>query len=154
MHASTLCASTLLTLLYPPPSLVIGPPANHSASSPHYAPQKWTKQETDHLFRLCSRFDLRFILVADRYNDPALALALACPPPRSRTAPTAALGQRESDSTDAAAPAPPPPPPPPPAAAASASARSGPRQWAGASVTASKVAIWPARSVEEIKERY
>lgn len=27
----------------------------------------WTKEETDELFDLCERFDLRFILIADRF---------------------------------------------------------------------------------------
>lgn len=29
--------------------------------------QTWTKEETDHLFELCERFDLRFIIIADRF---------------------------------------------------------------------------------------
>lgn len=29
--------------------------------------QMWTKEETDQLFDLCQRFDLRFIVVADRF---------------------------------------------------------------------------------------
>lgn len=29
--------------------------------------QKWTKEETDQLFDLCERFDLRFIVIADRF---------------------------------------------------------------------------------------
>ena len=28
----------------------------------------WTKAETDHLFDLCKRFDLRFTVVHDRYD--------------------------------------------------------------------------------------
>lgn len=31
---------------------------------------KWTKEETDTLFELCERFDLRFILIADRFPSP------------------------------------------------------------------------------------
>ena len=31
----------------------------------------WTKRETDHLFRLCERFSLRFIVVADRFDSPS-----------------------------------------------------------------------------------
>lgn len=27
----------------------------------------WTKEETDKLFDLCERFDLRFIVIADRF---------------------------------------------------------------------------------------
>ena len=29
----------------------------------------WTKRETDHLFRLCERYSLRFIVIGDRYED-------------------------------------------------------------------------------------
>lgn len=29
----------------------------------------WTKRETDHLFRLCERYSLRFIVIADRYEQ-------------------------------------------------------------------------------------
>lgn len=29
--------------------------------------QTWTKEETDQLFELCERFDLRFIIIADRF---------------------------------------------------------------------------------------
>jgi DNA methyltransferase 1-associated protein 1 len=28
----------------------------------------WTKEETDHLWELCHRFDLRFIVMADRWT--------------------------------------------------------------------------------------
>lgn len=28
----------------------------------------WTKKETDHLFRLCEKFSLRFIIIADRFD--------------------------------------------------------------------------------------
>lgn len=31
---------------------------------------KWSKQETDQLFDLCEQFDLRFIVIADRFNPP------------------------------------------------------------------------------------
>ncbi|XP_021769994.1 SWR1-complex protein 4-like isoform X1 [Chenopodium quinoa] len=31
---------------------------------------KWTKEETDTLFELCERFDLRFVLIADRFPSP------------------------------------------------------------------------------------
>lgn len=30
----------------------------------------WTKEETDQLFDLCERFDLRFIVIADRFPSP------------------------------------------------------------------------------------
>lgn len=29
----------------------------------------WTKKETDHLFRLCERYSLRFIIIADRFEQ-------------------------------------------------------------------------------------
>ena len=28
----------------------------------------WTREETDYLLDLCAQFDLRFIVIADRYN--------------------------------------------------------------------------------------
>jgi hypothetical protein len=28
----------------------------------------WSKDETDYLFDMCKRFDLRFIVIADRYS--------------------------------------------------------------------------------------
>ncbi|KAH7298103.1 hypothetical protein KP509_25G027000 [Ceratopteris richardii] len=31
---------------------------------------KWTKDETDRLFDLCEQFDLRFIIIADRFHPP------------------------------------------------------------------------------------
>ncbi|XP_074267612.1 SWR1-complex protein 4 [Silene latifolia] len=31
---------------------------------------KWTKEETDTLFDLCERFDLRFVVIADRFPSP------------------------------------------------------------------------------------
>jgi DNA methyltransferase 1-associated protein 1 len=30
----------------------------------------WTREETDYLFHLCQQFDLRFIVIADRYDYP------------------------------------------------------------------------------------
>ncbi|XP_057424066.1 SWR1-complex protein 4-like [Lotus japonicus] len=33
----------------------------------HLADPKWTKEETDQLFELCERFNLRFIVIADRF---------------------------------------------------------------------------------------
>ncbi|XP_076958913.1 SWR1-complex protein 4-like [Bidens hawaiensis] len=30
--------------------------------------QEWTKEETDELFELCERFDLRFVVIADRFS--------------------------------------------------------------------------------------
>jgi len=29
----------------------------------------WTREETDHLLRLCERYSLRFIIIADRFED-------------------------------------------------------------------------------------
>lgn len=34
----------------------------------HLKSDEWTKEETDHLFDLCKRFDLRFIVIQDRYD--------------------------------------------------------------------------------------
>lgn len=34
----------------------------------HLHDDGWTKVETDHLFDLCKRFDLRFVVVHDRYD--------------------------------------------------------------------------------------
>jgi DNA methyltransferase 1-associated protein 1 len=30
----------------------------------------WTREETDYLFQLCQQFNLRFIVIADRYDFP------------------------------------------------------------------------------------
>jgi DNA methyltransferase 1-associated protein 1 len=30
----------------------------------------WTKKETDHLFKLCDKYSLRFIVIADRFDSP------------------------------------------------------------------------------------
>ncbi|XP_014669990.1 PREDICTED: DNA methyltransferase 1-associated protein 1-like isoform X2 [Priapulus caudatus] len=34
----------------------------------HLHDENWTREETDHLFGLCRRFDLRFIIIKDRYD--------------------------------------------------------------------------------------
>lgn len=34
----------------------------------HLHDDGWTKGETDHLFDLCKRFDLRFVVIHDRYD--------------------------------------------------------------------------------------
>lgn len=34
----------------------------------HLTCDSWTKEETDHLIDLAQRFDLRFIIMADRYD--------------------------------------------------------------------------------------
>lgn len=36
--------------------------------SQHLQVEGWTKAETDHLFELCSKFDLRFIIIQDRWD--------------------------------------------------------------------------------------
>ncbi|EFJ07255.1 hypothetical protein SELMODRAFT_272226 [Selaginella moellendorffii] len=36
----------------------------------HLADTKWTKQETDLLFSMCEQFDLRFVIIADRFSPP------------------------------------------------------------------------------------
>jgi hypothetical protein len=30
----------------------------------------WTKDETDYLFALCKKYDLRFVVIVDRYEYP------------------------------------------------------------------------------------
>ena len=32
--------------------------------------EAWTREETDHLFSLCRRFDLRWVIIADRWDEP------------------------------------------------------------------------------------
>ncbi|RLN88296.1 hypothetical protein BBJ28_00009167 [Nothophytophthora sp. Chile5] len=45
-----------------------------AALANHHDPMmKWTKEETDVLLRLCQRFDLRWIVVADKYNTNPIA---------------------------------------------------------------------------------
>lgn len=34
----------------------------------HLHDDNWPRQETDHLFDLCKRFDLRFIIIHDRWD--------------------------------------------------------------------------------------
>jgi DNA methyltransferase 1-associated protein 1 len=34
----------------------------------HLHNDSWSRQETDHLFDLCRRFDLRFIVIRDRWD--------------------------------------------------------------------------------------
>lgn len=42
--------------------------------APHHDPlAKWTKEETDVLMKLCARFDLRWVVVTDRYNTHPIA---------------------------------------------------------------------------------
>lgn len=36
--------------------------------SQHLKAEGWTKEETDHLIDLAKRFDMRFIVMADRYD--------------------------------------------------------------------------------------
>ncbi|KAL5700341.1 swr complex subunit [Ranunculus cassubicifolius] len=36
----------------------------------HLIDPAWTKEETDQLFDLCERFDLRFVVIADRFPSP------------------------------------------------------------------------------------
>ncbi|KAI9910025.1 hypothetical protein PsorP6_011202 [Peronosclerospora sorghi] len=46
----------------------------HTVLAPHVDPLlKWTKEETDVLFKLCQRFDLRWVVVVDRYNSNPIA---------------------------------------------------------------------------------
>jgi DNA methyltransferase 1-associated protein 1 len=34
----------------------------------HLTAEGWSKQDTDHLFDLCRRFDLRFVIIHDRWD--------------------------------------------------------------------------------------
>ena len=34
----------------------------------HLHDENWSRQETDYLFELCKRFDLRFIIIHDRWD--------------------------------------------------------------------------------------
>jgi hypothetical protein len=36
----------------------------------HFASEQWTKEETEYLFDMCNDWDLRFIVMADRWNPP------------------------------------------------------------------------------------
>lgn len=38
------------------------------------APSKWTKPQTDHLFELAQRFDLRFVVMADRWDKATFGI--------------------------------------------------------------------------------
>jgi DNA methyltransferase 1-associated protein 1 len=55
----------------------------------HFRSEDWTRQETDYLMTLCGDFDLRWILIGDRY-DPADIPGQAQYPPRT----TEAMKQR------------------------------------------------------------
>jgi len=35
----------------------------------HLHDENWSKQETDRLFELCRRFDLRFVVIHDRWDQ-------------------------------------------------------------------------------------
>ena len=34
----------------------------------HLHDENWTRQETDYLFDMCKRFDLRFIIISDKWD--------------------------------------------------------------------------------------
>ena len=38
----------------------------------------WSKGETDYLMEMCERFDLRFVVIADRYKVNSFSLLLPC----------------------------------------------------------------------------
>lgn len=38
----------------------------------------WTKAETDHLFDLSRRFDLRFVVIHDRYDHQQFKVSWCC----------------------------------------------------------------------------
>jgi DNA methyltransferase 1-associated protein 1 len=57
-----------------------GPPCagQSSAGRPPGSKEDWSKEETDHLFELCERFELKWVVIEDRYQSYPVPL-----PPRS-----------------------------------------------------------------------
>lgn len=45
------------------------PTYSDSEYNQHLKCEGWTKEETDHLMDLARRFDMRFIIMADRYDS-------------------------------------------------------------------------------------
>lgn len=56
-HLSCFCVKTVQVPVY-----------SEQEYQMHLHDDGWTKAETDHLFDLCKRFDLRFVVVHDRYD--------------------------------------------------------------------------------------
>ena len=44
----------------------------------HLHDDKWTKNATDHLFDLCSRFDLRWVVIHDRFDSGSYGVSRLC----------------------------------------------------------------------------
>ena len=57
-----------------------GPPGagQSGAGRPSGSKEDWSKEETDHLFELCERFELKWVVIVDRYQSYPVPL-----PPRS-----------------------------------------------------------------------
>ena len=114
----------------------------------------WTLEETETLFALCRAYDLRFVVIQDRYNSVAEEKRAEGgkvkeePPPTQEpttspsTAPPMALPVASSDV--------PPSSPPPPLSLSSPPPQSLPSPPTGSSPSS----IWRDRSVEELKGRY
>lgn len=49
------------------------PSYTHTEYNQHLVTNSWTRAETDHLFDLCKRFDLRFIIIQDRWDKTKFA---------------------------------------------------------------------------------
>jgi hypothetical protein len=48
-----------------------GPPGagQSGAGRPSGSKEDWSKEETDHLFELCERFELKWVVIVDRYQS-------------------------------------------------------------------------------------
>ena len=42
----------------------------------HLHDDKWSKNATDHLFDMCSRFDLRWVVIHDRFDTSAYGVSI------------------------------------------------------------------------------
>ena len=47
------------------------PQYNDAEYETHFASNGWTRKETDYLFEMCRTWDLRFIVIVDKWNPPA-----------------------------------------------------------------------------------
>lgn len=47
-----------------------GPPLLREHEAHHRVDKDWTKEETDYLFSIATEYDLRFYIIADRYDFP------------------------------------------------------------------------------------
>lgn len=47
------------------------PKYNDAEYDAYFKTEIWTKEETDYLFEMCNNYDLRFIIICDRWSPPA-----------------------------------------------------------------------------------